>query len=66
MRRLALMKQRLVAVFFCGVLLLFSPVLTLFDRVGLLFGVPVLYVYLFTVWAALIAVMAWITERRGE
>jgi hypothetical protein len=60
------MKQRLVAVFFGGVLLLFSPVLTLFDRVGLWFGVPVLYVYLFTVWAALIAVMAWITERRGE
>lgn len=66
MRRLALMKQRLVAVFFGGVLLLFSPVLTLFDRAGLWFGVPVLYVYLFTVWAALIAVMAWITERRGE
>jgi hypothetical protein len=60
------MKQRLVAVFFGGALLLFSPVLTLFDRVGLWFGVPVLYVYLFTVWAALIAVMAWITERRGE
>jgi hypothetical protein len=60
------MKQRLVAVFFGGVLLLFSPVLTLFDRAGLWFGVPVLYVYLFTVWAALIAVMAWITERRGE
>lgn len=66
MRRLALMKQRLVAVFFCGVLLLYSPVISIFDRVSLLFGVPVLYIYLFTVWDVLIAAMAWVIERRGE
>jgi hypothetical protein len=63
---LALKKQRLVAVFLCGVLLLYSPVISLFDQARLLFGVPVLYLYVFTVWVVLIAVMAWITEGRGN
>ena len=66
MRRLALMKQRLVAVFLCGVLLLYSPVISLFDQTRLWFGVPVLYLYLFTVWGVLVAVMAWITEGWGN
>ena len=60
------MKQRLVAVFLCGVLLLFSPVISLFDQPRLLFGVPILYLYLFTVWSVLVAVMALITERLGK
>lgn len=66
MRRLALMKQRLVAVFLGGVLLLYSPVISLVDQPRLWLGVPVLYLYLFAVWAGLIGVMAWITEGRGE
>lgn len=66
MRQLALMKQRLVAVFLCGVLLLYSPVIALFDQARLWFGVPVLYLYLFTVWGVLIAVLAWITEGRDN
>jgi hypothetical protein len=65
-RRLALKKQRLVAVFLCGVLLLYSPVISLFDQARLWFGVPVLYLYVFAVWGVLIAVMAWITEGRGN
>jgi hypothetical protein len=65
-RRSALMKQRLVAVFLCGVLLLYSPVISLFDQARLWFGVPVLYFYLFTVWGVLVAVMAWITEGWGN
>jgi hypothetical protein len=59
------MKQRLVAVFLCGVLLLYSPVISLFDRASLCLDVPVLYLYLFTVWGVLVAVMAWITEGWG-
>lgn len=66
MRRLALMKQRLVAVFLCGLLLLYSPVISLFDQAHLWFGLPVLYLYLFTVWGVLVAVMAWITEGWGN
>jgi len=66
MRLLALMKQRLVAIFLCGVLLLYSPVISLFDQSRLWLGVPVLYLYLFTVWGVLVAVMAWITEGWGN
>lgn len=63
---MALMKQRLVAVFLCGVLLLYSPVISLFDQASLWFGVPVLFLYLFIVWGVLVAVMAWITEGWGN
>jgi hypothetical protein len=28
-------------------------------------GVPVLYAYIFCAWAALIALMAWVVEKRG-
>jgi len=65
-KRLALIKQRLVAVFLCGLLLLYSPIVSLFDRVGLWFGIPVLYVYLFAIWVILIVLMAWITERPSK
>ena len=34
------------------------PVLALFNVAGTVFGVPVLYAYLFAAWAAMIAVMA--------
>jgi hypothetical protein len=60
------MKQRLVAVFLCGVLFLYSPVISLFDQARLWFGLPVLYLYLFTVWGVLVAVMALITEGWGN
>jgi len=60
MRQSTLSRQRLVAVFVIGVLLLFSPVLSLFDRAADWFGIPLLYLYLFGVWALLIAAMAWI------
>jgi len=66
MRRLALMKQRLVAIFLYGVLLLYSPVISLFDQARLWFGVPVLYLYLFIVWGILVTVMAWVTEGWGN
>lgn len=66
MRQSALMKQRLVAVFLGGVFLLYSPVISLFDQVRLWFGVPVLYLYLFTIWGVLVALMAWITEGWGQ
>ncbi len=66
MRKFTLIKQRLVAVFLCGVLLLYSPIISLFDQASLWFGIPSLYIYLFTIWAILIAAMAWITERLGK
>ncbi|MCB1758689.1 MAG: hypothetical protein KDI68_02770 [Gammaproteobacteria bacterium] len=62
MPRAKLIKQKLVIVFLAGALLLFSPLLSLFDRPVLLFGVPLLHLYLFTVWSALIVAMAWVVR----
>ncbi|MEA3230315.1 MAG: hypothetical protein U9Q05_00980 [Thermodesulfobacteriota bacterium] len=54
---------RLIAVFFLGVLLLTYPILTLFDHSILLFGIPLLFLYLFAVWAGLIGLIGLITRR---
>ena len=56
--------QRFVAVCLLGVLLFNYPILALFNVSGMVFGVPVLYVYMFVAWAALIAVMAWLAESK--
>lgn len=66
MRQSRLIKQRLVVVFLLGLLLFFSPVTSLFDREDSLFGLPVLYLYLFGVWLLLIFAMAWILRDRKE
>ena len=56
-------QQRLVAVFLAAVLLFNYPVGAIFDRPDTVFGVPVLYVYMFAAWAAVIAAITWIVER---
>jgi predicted permease len=66
MQRRILTGERLVAVFLCGCVLFNYPLLALFDRPADLFGVPLIYVYVFAAWTGLIAVMAWFIERRGE
>ena len=65
--------QRLVALFLLGWVLVNYPILSVFDvdprngvdggldRVWL--GIPAVYLYVFGVWAAMIALMAWIIER---
>jgi hypothetical protein len=45
-----------------GVLLFNYPVLALFNVPGTLFGIPVLYAYIFIAWAALIGMMALIAD----
>ena len=55
--------QRFVAVCMLGMLLFNFPILALFNVPGTLFGVPVLYVYIFIAWAALIALMALVAGR---
>ncbi len=64
--RSTLTRQRLVLVFLAGLLFFFSPILSLFDRQADWHGVPVLYLYLFGVWAVLIAVTAWIAGSGDE
>ena len=54
--------QRFVALCMLGLLLFNYPILALFNQSGTVFGVPVLYAYLFIAWAALIALMALVAE----
>lgn len=66
MQRSTLTGQRLVAVFLVGFALFNYPVLSLFDRPVTLFGVPLVFAYLFLVWAGVILLMAWVVERRSD
>jgi Mg2+/Co2+ transporter CorB len=65
MNRLDTKPQRLVALCLLGFLLFNYPILALFNRAGLLFGIPVLYAYIFAAWAVLIVLMAIVVERSG-
>ena len=56
--------QRLIALFVLGCLLFNYPVLSLFNAPAEVFGVPVLYAYIFTAWALLVALMALAVESR--
>jgi hypothetical protein len=53
--------RRLVGLFLLGAVLFNYPILSLVNRDGLLFGIPILYLYLFGVWAALILLIARVT-----
>lgn len=61
--RKGLAGQRLVAIFFAGAMLLNFPLLALFDRPIEVFGLPLLHLYLFVVWAGLVIAVAWVAER---
>ena len=56
--------ERLIALFVIAFLLFNYPLLSLFARDTLVFGVPLLYAYLFVVWAVIIALTGWILRRR--
>ena len=48
----------LVFLFVLGLLLLNAPLLSIFDKADYVLGIPVLYLYLFVMWAVLILLMA--------
>ena len=58
-------KALLMACFALFTALLVWPLLTIANRPILIFGVPALVLYLFAVWAAIVAVLAW-AARRAE
>lgn len=57
--------QRMVAICMLGALLFNFPVLALFNVPGTLFGVPLLYAYIFAAWAVMIALMAFVVDFDG-
>jgi hypothetical protein len=59
--------DRLIAVFLLGVLLLMPPMMAIFNVERLVLGIPLLYLYLFGVWIALVGLVALaLRRRRGE
>ena len=55
-------RELLVALFLLGVLLFAPPLLIIFNKAIRILGIPTLYLYLFAVWAALIALVALAVE----
>ena len=56
--------QRLLVLFVFGILALNYPLLALFNKTVLWFGIPLLYLYLFVFWTLFIVGIAFITERK--
>ena len=56
--------QRLLVLFVFGILALNYPLLALFNKTVLWFGIPLLYLYLFVFWILFIVCIAFITERK--
>jgi len=58
----SLRSQRLLGLFALGWLLLNVPLLTLWDRPWMVWGLPLMPLALFAGWAVLIALAAWVAE----
>ncbi len=63
--RPGIVRERFAALFLLGFLLLNPPILAIFNIELFVFGIPLLYAYLFGVWLALIALVAVAIERTG-
>ena len=59
-------RELLVVLFLLGALLLTPPLLIIFNKATLVLGIPMLFLYLFSVWTALIALVALVVERQGS
>ena len=55
--------QRFAAIFLLGCVAFNYPLLYLFNARGVLFGIPILYAYIFSAWAVLIVLLAVIAEK---
>ncbi|MBI3710213.1 MAG: hypothetical protein HY246_21420 [Proteobacteria bacterium] len=58
--------DRMIALFLLAVLAFSPPLLSLFDADTLFIGMPLLFVYLFAAWAAVVGLLAIAIEGRGR
>jgi hypothetical protein len=59
-------KELLAVCFVVFAALLIWPLLTIANRPRLVAGVPVLVLYLFLIWVAIVAVLAWAAHRARD
>lgn len=64
MRKSASKTARLLCLFALGCLLFNYPLLALFNVPASVFGVPLLYVYLFCAWGLVIVLLARVLDRK--
>ena len=57
--------ERVIVLAVAGLLAFNYPLLSLFSVPVRWLGIPLLYLYLFTVWCVFIGLVAWFLERRG-
>ncbi|MCP4070429.1 MAG: hypothetical protein GY742_01650 [Hyphomicrobiales bacterium] len=62
MKRPGILNERHAALFLFAIMVLSPPFLFIFDKSVQFAGIPVLYLYLFVVWALLIALLAFASE----
>lgn len=55
--------DRMVGLFLLGALAFNAPILSIFNADSFVFGIPVLYVYLFAAWTTMIVLMALTAQR---
>ena len=58
-------RDRLIGLFLLALVLLNPPLLMLFGGGDTVFGLPLLYVYIFAAWLLIIGAVACIAERRA-
>jgi len=56
--------QRLLVLFVFGIFALNYPLLALFSKTVLWFGIPLLYLYIFVFWVLFIICIAFVAERK--
>lgn len=64
MHEASTMSERLAVLFALGSLLFNYPLLTIFNHAETLWGVPLLYAYVFGAWGALIVLMVLAVKKR--
>jgi hypothetical protein len=55
-----------IGLFLLGGVLFNFPIMTLFNRSGMLLGIPLLYLYIFATWLALIIAIALLARTRHQ
>ena len=58
--------ERVISLLIAGIAFLNFPILSVFSKIELVFGIPVLYFYLFLVWGLIIGAMALILHDRPQ
>lgn len=58
----ATLTKRLIGLFLLGYLLLNHPLISLFNLPARVWGIPLLYAYIFGAWAFIIFLAAWVTS----